>query len=145
MPSKLVSTGVQFPDGTTQTTAASAGMTATGDSTTVYHTKPSSSYTYQNITSRVTVGEKTTFPRIDSYQSKQNSRYAPRPFTVDTTTGEQGLIPNNSTVSIYGYNTIPYPPTNYSSNVTVNSKGYPYDYGGYKSNVAWRVSYHHLS
>lgn len=143
MPSKLVSTGVQFPDGTTQTTAASAGMTATATSQTVYHTKPSGMYQYQNRTSRVTIGEKTTVPRIDAWQTKQNSQYAPRPFMVDTITGEQGIVPNNGTVNTYG--TIPYPPTNYSSNVTCNSKGYPHEYGGYKSNVAWRISYHYLS
>lgn len=145
MPSKLVSTGVQFPDGTTQTTAATGGLTKSATSTTIYHNYPNHPYQRQDSQSSITIGEGASTPRVDVYSARYNlNQYGGNPYTNRLELSAGPSVVHNNSNNMPSDN-IPYPPTSYSTTFFVRGKGVPTDNGSHRTDAAWRISYHNIT
>jgi len=144
MATTLVSTGITFPDGTTQTTAATGGLTATAVTTTAYMNYPTGHYSRQDSSTDMNMTNVPGFPRVDTNQGfytpqyQQNPRYPQLYLTKLISGNDQNNAPN--------IDNVPYPNANYTSAVRVRAQpNESYGTGSKKSDVAIRMTYHYIS
>ena len=146
MPSKLVSTGVQFPDGSTQTTAAVAGVSVSNATTTVMsnqgnfgggdHASFGSSFTYVNFSGQI----------ASTPYANANTRRFHTPYG---TKSAHGMAVNASVsygVNYQRYQDIPPYPANHNQ-YSSGKWGFGHNSGPYGERPgkgAWRINYKYI-
>lgn len=130
MATTLVSTGIQFPDGTTQTTAAVAGATVSQASTTFFHNGTAS--TTLSLTG-VAVA-----PYVDVNLRRVNIYYDQQPVS--------NAEVDNPTSTNYGRTSQPSAPgvNTYDVRYRFTNAARPHGYPR-SGPAAWRVSYKYVS
>ena len=130
MATTLVSTGIQFPDGTTQTTAATAGATVSTATTTFYHNGVT--------TTQLTFTGVAGYPYVAVNLRRNNIFYSHEPVSnaevgnpVNT---DYGRTSNPSAPGVNSYD------VRYNFTNAYRPHGYPT-----QGPAAWRVSYRYVS